>query len=175
MIKPISEKMNYQEKRTKLGKLFYSLTYNIGIKLGKHPIIVTILNYTWGILATLIGWLVFSFCIIFLRKKIIKNTPYKWMRALLLGNNWGGCSLGLVMLVADGMGSEYTSHTFKHELGHSVQNAFYGPFWLFIVAIPSGIRYLYRNSKISKGKELPDYDQIWFEGSATDIGGNVCE
>jgi hypothetical protein len=30
----------------------------------------------------------------------------------------------------------------------------------FVIAIPSAIRYWYRNWALTKGKELPDYDAI---------------
>ena len=67
---------------------------------------------------------------------------------------------------------DYSSYfsTNNHELGHTFQNAILGPFFIFIVAIPSAIRYWYR--RFSK-KTKPEYDAIWFEGSATSIGEYV--
>ena len=58
----------------------------------------------------------------------------------------------------------------SHELGHTFQNAILGPFFVFVIAIPSAIRYWVRKFQQKKGKTLKDYDAIWFEGSATSIG-----
>ena len=66
--------------------------------------------------------------------------------------------------------SNYIISTNNHEYGHTFQNAILGPFFIFIVAIPSAIRYWYR--EFSK-KTQPDYDAIWFEGSATEIGNDA--
>ena len=41
---------------------------------------------------------------------------------------------------------------------------------LFVITIPSVIRYWYRNWALAQGKKLPDYDAIWFEGQATKWG-----
>ena len=46
---------------------------------------------------------------------------------------------------------------------------------LFVIVIPSATRYWYRNWALAKGKKLPDYDAIWFEGSATKIGAKYRE
>ena len=58
-----------------------------------------------------------------------------------------------------------------HESGHGIQNLLFGPLMPFVVSIPSAIRYWYREylMKVKKIKcwNLPDYDSIWFEGTAT--------
>ena len=64
--------------------------------------------------------------------------------------------------------------TLNHEFGHSIQNCYLGLFMPFLVAIPSAIRYWYRELivrwGIKKYWELPDYDSIWFERTATSFG-----
>jgi hypothetical protein len=44
----------------------------------------------------------------------------------------------------------------------------------FLVAIPSFIRYWYRELLVRSGEkkyaDLPDYDSVWFEGWATKLG-----
>lgn len=62
---------------------------------------------------------------------------------------------------------EASEHTLNHEFGHAIQNMLYGPFFIFLVAIPSGIRYQLITRKIIKVK---DYDDIWFERQATNWG-----
>ena len=61
----------------------------------------------------------------------------------------------------------------NHEYGHTFQNAILGPFFIFIVAIPSAIRYWYQTIREKQNKENKDYDLIWFEGGATDIGNEA--
>ena len=64
------------------------------------------------------------------------------------------------------MGKEWTLHTKQHELGHTFQNAILGPFFIFLVSIPSAIRYwLHRFNKLNH-----DYDFAWFEGNASYFG-----
>lgn len=98
---------------------------------------------------------------------VVEKSKFGPAHYAILGNNWGGVSLGINFFVADKMGKDWTLHTKKHELGHTFQNAIFGPFAIFLIYIPSCIRYWYR--EFSK-KVQPPYDLIWFEGSATEIG-----
>lgn len=125
-----------------------------------------ILQLTWGIIMNVIGLgaflvLVFS-----------GHKPRRFHQSIyfVVGNNWGGVNLGFVTVVSKVSGES----TLRHEHGHFIQNAMYGPLFPFIVAIPSMFRYHYRNYLVlKKGKkrsQLPDYDSAWFEGQATDFG-----
>lgn len=67
-----------------------------------------------------------------------------------------------------------------HEYGHSIQVMIWGPLWLFVVAIPSVIRFWYRewyykHKYFTTRKSLPPYDSIWFEGQATRWGNRAFE
>ena len=89
-------------------------------------------------------------------------------------SGWGGVNFGPFFFV-----SPFTNEsTLQHEWGHGVQNAVYGPAFLFVVAIPSFTRYHYRNfvvaTKRKKYSELPPYDAIWFENEATTLGEKYC-
>lgn len=55
-----------------------------------------------------------------------------------------------------------------HEFGHSIQNTLLGPLYIFIVMIPSAIRYWIRTLKPKS--VYTAYDDIWFEDSATQCG-----
>ena len=57
-----------------------------------------------------------------------------------------------------------------HEFGHTFQNCLMGPLTIFIEFIPSAIRYWILEYKRHKGLPVPDYDAIWFESNASDIG-----
>ena len=85
--------------------------------------------------------------------------------------NWGGAfSMGMFMFLGKGARS-----CIPHEYGHSIQVMMWGPLWLFVVAIPSAIRFWYRewyykHKYPQTRKALPPYDSIWFEGQATRLG-----
>lgn len=91
-----------------------------------------------------------------------------------IGGNWGGLSLGCFAFCGDYSKTNdyWFQHTRRHEFGHSIQNAILGPFFIFIVALPSAIRYHYKNYRTKLGKvySVDWYDSIWFEGTATKYG-----
>lgn len=130
----------------------------------KHKWIFYILMLTWALPYTIVSLLVSLVLLIFGFKPI--KTPIAWH--FRIKKYWGGIELGLVYI------RDTTSYDNidKHEMGHSFQIAILGIFFLFIIGLPSIIRYWYRYFKYEK-KELPcptKYDAIWFEHSATIIG-----
>lgn len=116
-----------------------------------------ILNLTWGLPMTLIGAIA-ALALIGCGKL---PTNHGGCLCFTVGKNWGGVSLGLVMIVSE----QATESTKNHEHGHALQNAVYGVFMPFIVSIPSAVRYWYRRGK--DPKTLPPYDAVWFEAQAT--------
>ena len=118
---------------------------------------------------TLAGWVSLGIMKLFTIKKS-KFGKFGPAHYLMFGNNWGGLEFGINFFVADNMGDEWTLHTKKHELGHTFQNAIYGPFVIFISFIPSAIRYWYQHFRAKKNKSNKPYDLAWFEESATDVG-----
>ena len=130
-----------------------------------------LLSFTWGFVMTFIG-LITALILIFAG---YKPESYGYCLHFKMGNNWGGISLGFVF-ITDQTPSE---HTKMHEHGHSIQNCYWGILFPFVIAIPSVIRYWYREylvrSKKKKWSELPDYDSMWFEGDATKRGTKLIE
>ena len=126
---------------------------------------------TWGALLTIPGLFVFIFCIIFTKAKYHRNG---YSIIIEIGNNWGGLNLGAISLCGGYTTTypdiEWFEHTRRHEFGHSLQNLIFGPFQLFIVVIPSVIRYWYFTYREAKDLPTKDYDSIWFEGTATRWG-----
>lgn len=128
-----------------------------------------LLSFTWGILWTLIGFITLLFVFIIYHREIEIYT----VRGRIIVNfdkkNFGGASLGIVILVS----SDSTSLV-RHEIGHSIQNTYMGPLFIFLVAIPSGIRYQLfdwlDNRHYKKTGLRLDYDRVWFEGQATRLG-----
>ena len=77
-----------------------------------------------------------------------------------------GLDLGTNFFLADNMGRDWTLHTKQHETGHTFQNALLGPLAIFLIFIPSAIRYWLDVF----GKLNSPYDLIWFEGNASTVG-----
>lgn len=147
-------------KRTKLGTMFYDFTLAVGDYLLHHKVLYIILSYTWGLAYTLFGLIASLVIMLALEKK-----PQKWLWSwyFKVGSHWGGFEMGRCFLTDE----TPTNGTRNHEFGHSIQNAIFGPFIIFIEVIPSAIRYWYRSIT---GNNKKPYDLIWFEGSASELG-----
>lgn len=84
-----------------------------------------------------------------------------------IGENWGGVTLGIVIV------TENTKNAalLNHEFGHALQNCKYGLLMPFIVAIPSAIRYQHRKWRTKHGLvNTKGYYDIWFEREANYLG-----
>lgn len=141
-------------------------------KAPKYAWVFYLLSFTWGLPMTLIGLFVALFMLITGHKP----TRFGWVWAFELPNVNYGLSVGTFMICP----KEDTQSNFElkaHEHGHALQNIYFGPLFIFLIAIPSAIRFWYREWIYRKYGyehycELPDYDSIWFEGSATLSGIN---
>lgn len=159
-------------ERTRFGDFMYNLITPAAIFVGRHKWLFYILTYTWALLNTIIGYVMFYFVRIFLSKKITSKGKFETARYLMFGNCWGGVACGKNFMIADKMGSDYTFHCMKHELGHTYQNAVMGPFAIFFGYIPSVIRYWHMRAHPTI---LFYYDGFWYEGSATEIGNKIVK
>lgn len=139
---------------TKAGQFLYDMTMGFAKFILKHPLLYYVLNFTWGIIMTVIG-LLFTLCMLFCNVTPIR---YNLTWYFAFGYYWGGVSLGITF-ITDRSGDNSIA---PHEFGHTVQNCLFGPLFPFLIAIPSMIRY-YTVS-------YEDYEKVWFEKSATDIG-----
>ena len=129
-------------------------------------LIFYLIQYTWGILMNIFGILVALFMLITLHKPH-KFGPAVYFKCKKLEGF--GFEAGVFFVIgADCDGDPLM----MHEAGHGVQNMIFGILTPFLCAIPSFIRYWYREIKYyNKGKVPPtDYDAIWFEGQATRLG-----
>lgn len=120
------------------------------------------LNFTWGALMNVAG----LFCAVALLCVGRKANTYHGCLHVTVGKNWGGVSLGVVIITD----AEPTEHTLKHEYGHTIQNAILGPLFPFLVGVPSVLRYWKWTILEAKGVELEPYDAAWYEGQATALG-----
>lgn len=151
---------------TRYGQFMYKLCDSGADYLKKHKALYYILACTNGLIMTLLGAII-TLALLLIGKKPIK---YKRVYYFKVGKKWGGFEMGL-MFVQDQSDSERLR---SHEYGHTFQNALLGPLFPLLVAIPSALRYWYREFihkyNNEKYKTLPAYDAIWFEKNATDIG-----
>lgn len=122
-----------------------------------------ILSWSWGAIMSVIGgivvlalWATGHKCSIFCGRIYAE-----------VGEHWGGLELGCFFICM----KDAPLYIKKHECGHTLQNAIFGPFMPFLVTIPSAIRYWYRYNKENK----TEYDDIWFEGQATKWGEELYE
>lgn len=134
----------------------------------KNKKLYHILSWTWGLPLNLVGHIV---AFVLLR---MKYKPQKWggCHYFVVGENWGGFSLGSIIVVD----KSYDEYALNHEFGHSIQNCYYGFLCPFLVSIPSCVRYWYQRIVVSFGikeeSELPDYYSIWFEKQANELGAS---
>ena len=124
------------------------------------------LTFTWGLPMTIIGGL----AVLALGLNPIRKYGYCWVYQF--GRGWGGISLGPVIITS----TPYVNDLMSHEHGHAIQNCWFGPFFPFVVGLPSVIRYWWREYLYKKGRrDLPDYYSIWFEAQASRVGTKFME
>lgn len=132
------------------------------LKAPKHKWLYYLLQCTWGLPANILGGIL-ALYFLSCRKYCFK---YKDVFCCGLKGD-AGFSLGLFCFIP-----LRCSDSFKnHEFGHSIQNAYLGPLYFGVVAIPSAARFFWRALKQKLNKPVfTDYDAIWFEGQATKSG-----
>ena len=156
-------KYNY----TKIGYLCYKINFKSAKFIYKHRWLYYLLSFTWGLPLTIIG-LIVSLVLIISGHKPIK---YHGTWYFEVGRFWGGLELGMTFI----RDKESDSSLSEHEFGHTFQNCLMGPLTIFIEFIPSAIRYWVLEYKRHKGLPVPDYDAIWFESNASDIGKELIQ
>ena len=122
-------------------------------------------SWTWGFLMTFAGFITFAVLRLFGYKAEKNQYGYN----IEIRHSWGGFSMGPYCLT----NHNPSEHLLSHEFGHSLQNCYFGPFMIFIT-FASIVRYWWREYQVVIKKklysELPGYDDIWFEGTATYLG-----
>lgn len=119
---------------------------------------------TWGILQTLLG-LVF-----FLKYAHCKHELYHGAVLTYHDGNWGGVSLGSFIFVNANRPEIWTKDARVHEYGHTIQSLISGPFYMFVVGIPSTI---WCNTKSLHEKRMRgemNYYDLYCERDANTLG-----
>lgn len=143
-----------------------SITNILGRFIVLRKVLYYILNFTWGIFMTLLGYILLL--ILWPFGKIKRYCNYTLYLEFKWNTGWG-FSIGTVFFVT----KNPTKELLEHEFGHTVQYAIYGPLTPFLVSIPSIVRYYYRHIYYIRIKSMRPkslYDDIWFEGTATHLG-----
>lgn len=129
-----------------------------------------LLSFTWGIVWTILGFLIFIIMWIFFSDQMKIRFIDGRIAVTMTNSRFGGVSLGVVYVVD----KSDSRRLHLHELGHTIQNMYFGPLFIPVIAIPSFIRYHWRiyvrNVDYRKYLKLPHYDAVWFEGQATALG-----
>lgn len=127
-----------------------------------------LVSLTWGCLFTIPGLII----VLALAVNGYKAHRNGCSIIVEIGGNWGGLSIGAVALCGNysETSPDWFEHTRRHEFGHAIQQLILGPFQLFLVSIPSAIRYWYQRIRMSKGLPNEPYDQAIFEYTASKYG-----
>lgn len=151
-----------KNKNSKLAKVL--------IFFGKHLIPFYILSFTWGLLASSIGLLILIPFLITGKVKTFCGRLYG-VFPKCFGSGWG-FEMGCFFFTSYDCSDVITLKS--HECGHGLQNILWGPLTLFVITIPSIIRFWIIEFKWKKGvlKDDFNYDSVWFEYQASTWGYN---
>lgn len=165
--------------------IFDKLTLYLGKKIvAGGTALICILNIIWGLPLNIIGFIVFLVLSPFTQKARFKGSVICMFKKPTFAPAWGGFNLGFFIFLPYSyritmykgnleIGSRAIMSIISHEYGHFIQNAMWGPLMMFVVSIPSVIRFWYLDRKYYKRGLVPinSYDNIWFERTATSLGG----
>ncbi len=134
-------------------------------KYNKH--IISLLNLTWGLVQTLLGFVLFLITLPFCSKVYIYEGSIVSRIKLSFG-----VSLGL-FIISD---LRRAHKTVKHEYGHCIQSMVLGPLYLLTVGVVSPSRniwsrIMYKVKHIRKLLVLRWYYSGWPENWADKLGG----
>jgi hypothetical protein len=121
-----------------------------------------LLQFTWGLPMNVAGLLVAGVML------LCGKRPYRygWNYCFEVKGN-AGLELGIFFIAPIGD----SVSTKNHEVGHAIQNIYFGPFSIGMVSIPSVLRFWARRIQRLVGRPpKTDYDDIWFEGQASKSG-----
>ena len=137
------------------------------LRVPKHGWVFYLLQLTWGLPINIVGGIVALICLC----RGIKPKKYGWNYWLECPVNFG-LNLGIFFIAP----KNASKHVKNHECGHSIQNIYFGPFHFIVVCLPSALRFWARTYWTRRGCRLEkDYDSIWFEWQATQLGNKLEE
>lgn len=135
-------------------------------------ILPIIRRWTWEFPQSLLG-----LCLIpFYRKNIVKRIKQNDLIIYICNNFPGGVSLGYFIYLDNNNSNEFIrienillEEFIKHEIGHSIQSKYLGPFYIGLIGIPSIIHNLVCRIKNKLGKSY-NYYNFYTEKWANKLG-----
>ena len=121
--------------------------------------LIPILLYIWQLPQNIVGLIVR----VFFKEKTRKI--YKGKTIRVCPKFKGGISLGNTIIVNKYPTTKDTWNDVKHEWGHARQSLYWGPLYLIVFGIPSGLWYWIQDNIIKK-----DYYSFYTERSADRYG-----
>lgn len=163
------EKIKPAHTHTLAGRVCFNISTKSTQFFIKHRILYYILQFTWGLPRTVFGGLLALIAFILkLCGLKVHFGKYFWIGYAKIGPDyWGGLDTGLFFF-RDQKSVDFNLRS--HEWGHTFQNLWLGPLFIFLVAIPSAIRWWidwFKQKKTGKGI---DYEAFWAEDAATVCG-----
>lgn len=140
--------------------------------------IFVILNFTWGIVQTIVGAVVFALN--------YKNNEHFFYKGVIV-TKWSqkaGLSLGAFIFVPpeprfynyekyNFTNEELQERLMVHEYGHSVQSLIVGPLYFIVIGLPSSVwSFSQKNNKLRK-KNYISYFSFYTEKLANYLGEKV--
>ena len=92
-----------------------------------------LIQWTWGLSVNIVGFLIYLIC----KAKGRRSEKFGYSYIIYLPWKSGGLSLGLFIFIRDDDDADWTYNTRIHEYGHTWQCLLLGPFYWFVIGIPS--------------------------------------
>lgn len=130
-------------------------------------ILFYVISFSWGVILSTIG-LIMLIPFAFAKKVRVFHGRLYGVFPKCFGESWG-FEMGCFFFVS--YDCENNDFLRSHESGHGIQQLIFGPLQIFI-SLASCIRFWYRELKYNKKGLAPktNYDDIWFEKMATNLG-----
>ncbi len=136
-------------------------------------VLYTVTQCTWGILQTFIGFINFLMNI---------DAPHFWYHGAVITKwkNKSSVSLGMFVFVTDEpffceklpeySREELSSRLLVHEYGHTIQSLIFGPFYLFLIGIPSTLWGFLPSLNKKRQEQQISYFSFFTEDLANKLG-----
>lgn len=92
-----------------------------------------IIQWSWGFIQSLLG------LIMLISFRHCKRVFYHGSILVYHDGKFGGISLGMFIFVNSARPNEWVRGAVVHEYGHTIQSLILGPFYLFVIGIPSSV------------------------------------
>lgn len=155
-------------KHSKLGQWLFNVSAASTRFFIKQKIFYYVLQFTWNLPMTLFGGILALIALIAKCFGVkVEFGKFYWVGFAKIGPDyWGGCDTGLFFL----RDHKSEGDLMSHEWGHTFEGVVLGPLFIFLVAIPSAVRWWIDWFKQKKTGQGIDYNAFWAEDAASACG-----